>query len=183
MDAITFHRLWGISHPNQDGGEFASFVNVLEAYDLDVILEIGTEQGGTLLFWEYLLSEKGLLISVDLSPRIRWNVNDSSKRIEVVVGDSQKDDTVNKVKSMLNGRCVDFLFIDANHRYESVKRDYENYHRFVRRGGLIAFHDIALKQNDTVPRFWHELKMENKKEIVSIEERDGYGIGYFTTGD
>lgn len=37
----------------------------------------------------------------------------------------------------------DFLFIDAGHKLEDVRRDYNDYGPMVRPGGIIAFHDAA----------------------------------------
>jgi predicted O-methyltransferase YrrM len=42
----------------------------------------------------------------------------------------------------LKDNKVDFLFIDADHSYEGVKKDFEMYSPLVRKGGIIAFHDI-----------------------------------------
>jgi MMP 1-O-methyltransferase len=38
---------------------------------------------------------------------------------------------------------IDLLFIDANHEYESVRRDFEQWESFVRIGGVIALHDAS----------------------------------------
>lgn len=38
-------------------------------------------------------------------------------------------------------QAIDFLFIDADHSYESVLRDYNNWAPLVKSGGFIAFHD------------------------------------------
>lgn len=182
-----FQRLW--VSPSQDRDEFFSFIEIAEKYNLNTIVEIGAEYGGTLRFWDYLLGKGGLLISIDITPQIRWDIKQSGNRIEVVVGNSQEEIIRDKVGNLLNGRGIDLLFIDGDHRYECVKKDYENYSPFVRKGGLIAFHDIMLKlafefspdmqPNGTVARFWQELKVENKREIVSSRERNGFGIGYF----
>jgi len=37
---------------------------------------------------------------------------------------------------------IKFLFIDADHDYEGVKRDFDFYEKFVVPGGLIALHDV-----------------------------------------
>ncbi len=37
----------------------------------------------------------------------------------------------------------DFIFIDADHSYETVKRDIELWRPRVRRGGILAFHDYS----------------------------------------
>jgi hypothetical protein len=38
---------------------------------------------------------------------------------------------------------IDLLFIDANHEYESVRRDFEQWTPFVRVGGIVALHDVS----------------------------------------
>jgi hypothetical protein len=38
---------------------------------------------------------------------------------------------------------IDFLFIDANHEYECVQRDFEQWEPFVRVGGIVALHDVS----------------------------------------
>lgn len=38
-------------------------------------------------------------------------------------------------------QAIDLLFIDADHAYESVIRDYNNWAPLVKSGGFIAFHD------------------------------------------
>lgn len=39
---------------------------------------------------------------------------------------------------------MDFLFIDGDHAYEGVKADFEMYSPLVRKGGLVALHDICV---------------------------------------
>ena len=36
---------------------------------------------------------------------------------------------------------IDLLFIDADHSYKGVSEDWKNWNRFVKKGGVIAFHD------------------------------------------
>jgi predicted O-methyltransferase YrrM len=38
---------------------------------------------------------------------------------------------------------IDFLYIDGNHQYEYAKEDMNNYYPKVKRGGILAGHDIA----------------------------------------
>ena len=40
---------------------------------------------------------------------------------------------------------VDFVYIDGNHSYEFVKQDIENYYNLLKRGGILAGHDINQK--------------------------------------
>lgn len=42
---------------------------------------------------------------------------------------------------------IDFLFIDADHSYEAIKRDWNDWFPKVRRGGYIALHDSRVAEN------------------------------------
>ena len=161
------------------------------------IMEIGSESGGTFYLWCRLTAIGGLKISVDLpsggsgsgrfaNPQAlsartaqfkRWSAN-----VHVVTGDSHEQHTWQAVDDILNrGReQLDFLFIDGDHSYEGVKLDWHDYRKFVRPGGLVAFHDI--KDTDYhrargcfVADFWRELEGP-KEEILGKECWGGIGV-------
>jgi len=82
--------------------------------------------------------------------------------------DSHRKETLEKVKEILDGEFLDFLFIDADHSYEGVKMDFEMYSPLVKSGGIIAFHDIVLR-GAGVEKFWNEIKKNSiYKEIGNI---------------
>ena len=95
--------------------------------------------------------------------------------------DSQLTSTRDKVSHLVGGQPIDFLFIDGDHRYAGVKADYELYAPLVRKGGIIAFHDI--RPNPEVPsvevfQLWDELKTKHRsEEIVTEPYRGHFGIG------
>ena len=55
------------------------------------------------------------------------------------------------------------------------------YSPLVRKGGIIAFHDIVPGPEElvgSVPRFWEEIKRKYKyREIVEQYNQGGWGIG------
>lgn len=103
------------------------------------------------------------------------------QRVELLRADSHDPRTLERVRSLLRGRSVDFLFIDGDHSYEGVKRDYEMYSGLVKEGGIIAFHDIVRHPPETgceVHRFWNEIKNRYKYiEIVRDWGQGWAGIG------
>jgi hypothetical protein len=39
---------------------------------------------------------------------------------------------------------IDFLFLDGDHSEAGIQRDWDDWHRFVVPGGVVAFHDAAI---------------------------------------
>ena len=46
----------------------------------------------------------------------------------------------------------DFIFIDGDHSYESVLRDFIDWYPYLQRGGIMAFHDSAMGRGG--PGYW-----------------------------
>ena len=49
--------------------------------------------------------------------------------------------------TLFEDEYFDFVFIDADHKYESVKQDIEDWYPKVRKGGILAGHDYAQSQH------------------------------------
>jgi len=157
------------------------------------ILEIGTARGGTLFIWCRLAAEDATIISIDLPggpfgggyPLWRGVLykyfRKPGQKLHLVRGDSHDPGTLERVREILGGQELDFLFIDGDHTYEGVKRDFEMYSPLVRRGGVIAFHDIVPGPPENVggvPMFWRETKHRYRHlEIVKDWHQGGCGIG------
>ena len=86
-------------------------------------------------------------------------------------------------RKLMKAFRLDYLFIDGDHSYEGVKSDFETYRKYVRKGGLIAFHDILgahpKRVELGVKMFWEELKprFPRRAEYVSDYKRGYAGIG------
>jgi len=181
--------------PAQISSEILALLRILKEKRPRRILEIGTERGGTLMLFTEVASPSAILISMDLPsysgifgfsyPRWKEGVYKSfakwNQKVFLIRGDSHDSKTLKKVKSILRNDMLDFLFIDGDHSYEGVKRDFEMYSSLVRRGGIIAFHDIVPGPPEKVggvPRFWKEVKTKFKSlEIVRSWRQGGFGIG------
>jgi cephalosporin hydroxylase len=157
-----------------------------------VVCEIGTSKGGTNFLLSQTLPSVSVMIGLDLYINKRLQLkyfSRPSQKIHFIDGSSYDRETVERVRSKLNGREIDLLFIDGDHSYDGVKCDFVAYRRFVRDGGIIAFHDIvedyetrygrktSLWTGD-VPRFWNSIKrFYDTKEFVADSNQDGFGIG------
>ena len=103
------------------------------------------------------------------------------QKLSLVKADSHSPTTRSRVDALLAGKKVDLLFIDGDHSYEGVKKDFEMYSPLVADGGMIAFHDIAVHTkfaNCEVDRFWNEIKPTFRhREIIADPKQGWAGIG------
>ncbi len=189
----------GLFRPYQVRSEILSLLEIVRDLKPRTILEIGTARGGTLLFWTRTVPDDAHLISIDLPAGnfgdgyVSWrepiyrSLAVGRQRIDLLRSDSHSEATLERTKQLLNGKEVDFLFIDAGHTYSDVKQDFEMYKGLVAAGGLIAFHDIAVHPPSTeceVHRFWSEIKPQfNSGEFIQDPEQGWAGIGYLSNWD
>ena len=176
----------------------SSFSTLLLCDPPHVVLEIGTARGGTLFLLSQVAHEKALLISIGRTlivarrrlvdaPRTDAvgasyrSLGRSRQQVSYVAGDSHRDETVlSRVHHLLGGREVDLLFIDGDHSFAGVAADFEMYSPLVRRGGLVAFHDIVPGTPEDVggvPEFWQQVHTDHAIEFVEDWRQGGYGIG------
>lgn len=191
-------KSWSI-RPIQVKEEITQLLRFLGKHKLKFILEIGTAGGGTLFLFARFSSPDATIISIDLPggrfgggyPEWRKPLYESfavhKQKMHLIRGDSHAPTTFNIVKKILGGHQLDFLFIDGDHTYNGVKKDFEMYNRLVGKGGIIAFHDVCPQLPQTrceVNKFWCEIKDEYEySEIVKDWKQGGYGIGVITYGD
>lgn len=191
---FSYKFFWGAIRPIQIKEEFLELLKVFKERNPKYILEIGTALGGTLFCFSKLAPDDATIISIDLpggkfgggyperkEPLYR-SFKKERQKLFLLREDSHTEKTLDKVKAILNGKQIDFLFIDGDHSYEGVKKDFEMYSLLVKKEGVIVFHDVALNGKEELvggaPRFWREIKNNYQySEFVSNINRDGYGIG------
>jgi predicted O-methyltransferase YrrM len=170
--------------------ELASLIAELKPL---TILEIGTSRGGSLFILCRLAAQNASIISVDLPgagfgeaytkqhAKLFEQFALKGQSLTLVKSDSHSQETLERVNSLLGGKTVDLLFIDGDHTYEGVKKDFEMYSPLVTRGGVIALHDIAVHTKFTncgVDRFWSEVRQTAQyREIIADRQQGWAGIG------
>jgi cephalosporin hydroxylase len=184
---FSFHLL-GIFFIQQSRYEIYNLLQILVQKRPKILLEIGSASGGTLFLFCHIASEDATLISLDMD-NVLWKkllfkyFSRGKQKIVVIKGDSHDPKIFNDIKKILGNCKIDFLFHDADHSYEGVKKDFEMYSTLIRKGGIIAFHDIVTNsiicpQGWDVSKFWNEIKiMYNYMEIIERKNQKAGGIG------
>lgn len=69
-------------------------------------------------------------------------------------------------RSIRLGGPISFCFVDGNHSYEYVRRDFENCDEFLEPGGFILFDDSADGSGWEVCRLMPEVQQSGKYELI-----------------
>lgn len=157
------------------------------------MLEIGSWKGGTLFLFSRVVDSDAKILSLDLpggdfgggsndykGPFFK-NFACGNQEIHLFRADSHLPLSLQNIRAILREGQLDFLFIDGDHTYKGVKQDFEMYSPLVRKGGLIAFHDICRHPPETgcdVFTFWKEIKHSYPhEELIKNPKQNWAGIG------
>ncbi len=169
--------------PSQRREEWLAYLEICKMYfkkhniKKPVVVELGVYKNRQKKFYETLLGAEH--IGIDISEK---------KSTPDIKGSSHDPETLKKLKERLNGRDINILFIDACHKYEDVRHDFETYSPLC--VDIIAFHDTEIgrrggRDGHQAWKFWDILKnnaYRNDEKILfySIQHGQGPGIGVMT---
>lgn len=177
--------------------EFERLLDIYYNLQPSNILEIGSLMGQSLKHWIHYSVKGSTVISIDLPVRSFCGPGDprcviqesaiqnewptwakaNNTKLYLIQSESQQPAAKTQVQNILKEKLLDFIFIDGNHFYEYVKQDFEMYSPLVKKGGVIAFHDIGAREEGTVDRLWNEIKQNYKYEEITLHPNKEKGIG------
>ena len=175
MDRALFDRLLKECHPGQNAKEWWYFLefagNYFKTHNVGnpIVVELGVRMGCQQRFYKQLLGAK--YIGID--------AYETHSKPDIL-GNTHNPETLKRLKGLLAGRPINLLFIDANHSYDSVRKDFEIYGPLTRH--IVAFHDVRTEQVH-VRLFWEELLMADNDWVKMMFYQKNilrplqYGIG------
>jgi len=182
--------------------EVRDFIEYFKSKPLTNFLEIGTKWGGNFYMLADICSHNGngKKISIDLPGGDfgGWVLNGEHPYIEntlakrnkylksqfsnvyLIENNSHYVGARLAVEKIIGNEKLDMLYIDGDHTYEGVKKDYEMYQDLVKKDGWIIFHDINDSEHHRdmgvgVGKFWKELQ-GHKQEFNTHKHWAGIGI-------
>ena len=159
------------------------------------VLEVGLGHYGSTHFLWTLLFEKVCTIekNIDRVSEFALNYHNfynrkksiKNRKSYFMYGYSFNPKIVSQVYDLYNDG-IDFLFIDGDHKYESVLADWIMYSNLVKKNGIVAFHDCNLKDSmygqNGVYKLLKDLKKidpKTSKKLKKISFTDILGIAYY----
>ncbi|MBS4059944.1 MAG: class I SAM-dependent methyltransferase [Bacteroidetes bacterium] len=166
-----------------------------------VCVEIGAAMGKSACYIGMALKEnrQGKLYSIDPHEQTDWNDTDQIDTYNSFIKnihDFNLDDYVEIVRNFSNKvgpswkLPIDIIFIDGDHSYEGVKRDWSLFSPMVSEFGLVVFHDTLwdirpdpryARADMGVPRFVEELR-SNGYPVVTFDKNFGVSLVQPTKG-
>lgn len=125
-------------------------------------LEIGARRGGSFWMLTQAMPKGSFSIAIDL-PGARWGDGESDRYLldntadlerrgytaTAMLLDSHQFSTAVALEAAAIMPAFDLVFIDGDHTREGVEMDFEMYRRYVAPGGMLAFHDIKVRDFGT----------------------------------
>lgn len=144
-----------------------------------VVMEIGSYYGGTLTLLASLLTDDGLIISIDpqlqvllMTEGIRGMIGNRA----LVHINGYSCESVDEVLGVLDGRKVDVLHIDGDHTDEGSQGDWDLYYPMMNHPGVVLIHDINDQFELGPSNLFRGLMSDYRCGIVAVDMRQ-YGIG------
>jgi cephalosporin hydroxylase len=142
----------------------------------DTIIESGTGEGGSALFFASLfdLLGSGTVISVDI---VKDNHRPRHRRIKYLLGSSTAPEVVAQVEKELRKSRRVMVVLDSGHEMHHVLKELEIYHRYVSLGGYVIVEDTCINGHPVSPQYGPgpmeavETFLRNNDQFVS-DDRD-----------
>ena len=170
--------------------EIYEFSKILLQNKTGLCAEIGFGfYGSTHILWREIF-EKVVTIEYQLDRVWAFRENTSNffgnfifndNKSQFIFGSSHSPLSVDKLDQILKNKKLDLLFIDGDHKYESVMADYLLYKDFVSKGGIIAFHDTKNNINNYgVRKCIDKIKeRDNEVKFIDLHFSKSVGISYY----
>jgi predicted O-methyltransferase YrrM len=143
MKDVAYYRHMCYPKPDQaqyiHGEDVAYLFNVLTEEKPQVVVEIGASYGTSSKLFAHMVKEYGgKLYSIEPDVKPEWSINMKE------YGLLEYAEIIPKASPWVNWEGkpeIDFLFIDGWHSFRDVFVDYFYWVKYVKTGGIIAFHD------------------------------------------
>jgi predicted O-methyltransferase YrrM len=146
------------------------------------IVEIGRFKGGGTFLMAAAMDNNSRLRSYDIHVKMT-EFFDGQKMDQILQDSLNRYGLADKVEIIVGNSCevnvgeeaLDLIFIDGDHSYEGVKKDFLHWHKKIKPGGNVLIHDSAKPREFTtyheeVARFVYEVERDFAGHFRKIKE-------------
>jgi predicted O-methyltransferase YrrM len=183
-------------------GDSASLLyGLVRSMKPEICVEIGSARGKSACFIGMALKENGhgRLYAIDPHDPTDWNDTNSVDTFETFlrnISALRLSEQVTVIRSYSQDaardwdRPIDLIFIDGDHSYQGVKRDWELFVPYVKPFGIVVFHDtmwdlppyqMEARGDMGVPHFVDELRQRGY-QVLTIDRDYGVSLVQPTVG-
>jgi cephalosporin hydroxylase len=146
--SVWSHTKWFGIRSEQAPTDNWSMQEIISEIQPDYIIETGTMNGGTTLFYAAVLSyanPSGKVITIDIAPQVQ----DASRmplwkqRVEMIVGSSVDPEVTDRVAREVQGKKV-LVTLDSLHTRDHVLKEIQVYSKLVTPGSYLVVQDTNL---------------------------------------
>ena len=165
--APRFTQLGPPNHPT----DLARLMQRLREWKVELVVDLGTRDGGTLLLWSRVATDHARIIAVGLPGRpfpedkvpFFQAMARGKQNILCIPSAINSDALERQIDQARSGKAIDFLFLDGLRPYQELKADFLRLRNRVRKDGLIAWSGIGglvppAPSEDGGYRLWAEMQ-------------------------
>lgn len=158
----------------------------------DVLIETGTGQGGTTLFYATVLeqvSPKGKVITIDIEDLVDQasTFDLFQKRVEFIQGSSTSPEVIQQIAQKVKGQKV-LVTLDSLHTKEHVLKELELYSKWVSVGSYLVVQDTNENGHPVMTSFGPgpmeavEEFLKSHKEFEIDRNREKFYVTFYPSG-
>ena len=139
------------------------------------VVEIGSRRGRSLSMLAMALrgiSSDALLFSIDPQEERRHNLEQARLAL-MQIGEADRlvqiKATSDKTATVLGRGVAALIFVDGDHSYDQVIRDFENYREVLAPGGCLVFHDYGYGNHNGLPEADPDVRRAIDDHVMSAD--------------
>jgi cephalosporin hydroxylase len=186
------HTTWMGIQTQQNPCDMWVFQEILWDLKPDFVIETGTFNGGSSLFFAMVLAEateKGRVISVDINPHIEQvsKFKVFRDRVEVIKGDSVSPEVIDKIAEQVKGHVV-LVTLDSLHTKDHVLKELKLYSKFVSVNSYLIVQDTnvnghpVFKRHGPGPMEAVEEFLKDNKDFEIDRNMERHMLTYYPSG-
>jgi len=171
VDYFSSNEDWNNDSFLQVYEEYLNLIYWVKGFAPENILEIGSRGFSFFILSQFSTGKKVAVDEENLEERFKMGMYDQDWKF--FLGNSQTAEMRDAVRSFCPK--FDLIFIDGDHSYKGVKKDFNLYKELLSDRGVILFHDVDPNHifkgdlgGGDVWKFWDDLQEGTKTHLLTI---------------